>query len=81
LIIDAAAFFSSSANRIARARSLFTMTIQRHAAHGRFAFTLTDHKPGSVYFRPPSNYLEPATTLLAVLRKLLVRPMAEVAPQ
>ena len=47
----------------------------------RLVDTPTEAKPGTVYFRPPSNYLQPATTLLAVLRKLLVRPMAEVAPQ
>jgi hypothetical protein len=35
-------FFSSSANRIARARSLFAMTIHRHAAHSRWAFALTE---------------------------------------
>ncbi len=35
--------------------------------------TLVDEK--TVYYRPPANYLEPATTLLAVLRKLLVRPL------
>jgi transcription-repair coupling factor (superfamily II helicase) len=39
----------------------------------RLVDTPTDQKPGTVYFRPPSNYLQPATTLLAVLRKLLVR--------
>ena len=32
----------------------------------------------TVYFRPPANYLEPAT-LMAVLRKLLVRPVREGA--
>ena len=33
----------------------------------------------TLYYRPPANYLEPADTLLAVLRKLLVRPIrAEV---
>ncbi|MEX0775397.1 MAG: transcription-repair coupling factor [Phycisphaeraceae bacterium] len=30
----------------------------------------------TVYWRPPANYLEPMETLLAVLRKLLVRPVA-----
>ena len=30
----------------------------------------------TVYFRPPANYLEPAT-LMAVLRKLLVRPVRD----
>ncbi len=29
----------------------------------------------TVYYRPPANYLTPASTLLAVLRKLLVRPL------
>ena len=33
----------------------------------------------TVYYRPPSNYLEPADTLLAVLRKLLVRPVLQEA--
>lgn len=32
----------------------------------------------TVYYRPPSNYLEPASTLLAVLRKLLVRPARDM---
>jgi transcription-repair coupling factor (superfamily II helicase) len=32
----------------------------------------------TVYYRPPSNYLEPVSTLLAVLRKLLVRPAREL---
>ena len=32
----------------------------------------------TLYYRPPSNYLEPAETLLAVLRKLLVRRLEEV---
>jgi len=31
----------------------------------------------TVYYRPPENYLDPPTTLLAVLRKLLVRPLRE----
>lgn len=29
----------------------------------------------TLYYRPPSNYLDPPETLLAVLRKLLVRPV------
>ncbi|MFW6058914.1 MAG: transcription-repair coupling factor [Phycisphaeraceae bacterium] len=29
----------------------------------------------TLYYRPPANYLEPMETLLAVLRKLLVRPV------
>ncbi len=29
----------------------------------------------TVYYRPPANYLDPPSTLLAVLRKLLVRPL------
>ena len=33
----------------------------------------------TLYFRPPSNYLDPPETLLAVLRKLLVRPVAQEA--
>ncbi len=37
--------------------------------------TLVDEK--TVYYRPPANYLEPATTLLAVLRKLLIRPLRQ----
>ena len=32
----------------------------------------------TLYYRPPSNYLDPPDTLLAVLRKLLVRPVAEL---
>lgn len=36
--------------------------------------TLLDEQ--TVYYRPPSNYLEPET-LMAVLRKLLVRPLRE----
>ena len=35
--------------------------------------------PTTVYYRPPANYLEPKT-LLAVLRKLLVRPVEKLAP-
>jgi len=31
----------------------------------------------TVYYRPPENYLDPPSTLLAVLRKLLVRPLRE----
>ncbi len=31
----------------------------------------------TLYYRPPSNYLSPPETLLAVLRKLLVRPVVE----
>jgi transcription-repair coupling factor (superfamily II helicase) len=31
----------------------------------------------TVYYRPPENYLDPPATLLAVLRKLLVRPLRE----
>ncbi|MFP4144555.1 MAG: transcription-repair coupling factor [Phycisphaeraceae bacterium] len=33
--------------------------------------------PETIYYRPPSAYLEPVSTLLAVLRKLLVRPVRE----
>ncbi len=36
--------------------------------------------PRTIYWRPPTNYLEPIGTLLAVLRKLLVRPVAEAVP-
>jgi len=35
----------------------------------------TKDRPGTIYYRPPANYLDPPSTLLAVLRKLLVRPM------
>jgi transcription-repair coupling factor (superfamily II helicase) len=31
----------------------------------------------TVYYRPPLNYVDPPATLLAVLRKLLVRPLRE----
>lgn len=37
--------------------------------------TLLDEK--TVYWRPPSNYLDEPNTMLAVLRKLLVRPVRE----
>ncbi len=37
----------------------------------------TADQPGTVYFRPPGNYLQTQATLLAVLRKLLVRPLRE----
>ncbi len=30
-----------------------------------------------VYYRPPQNYLSPPATLLAILRKILVRPLRE----
>jgi transcription-repair coupling factor (superfamily II helicase) len=43
-------------------------------APGRVSL-IDDH---TIYFRPPANYLEPAT-ILAVLRKLLVRPMRKEA--
>jgi transcription-repair coupling factor (superfamily II helicase) len=33
----------------------------------------------TVYYRPPANYLDPPSTLLAVLRKLMVRPVREMA--
>ncbi len=36
-------------------------------------------QPGTVYYRPPANYLDPPSTLLAVLRKLLVRPLEAAA--
>ena len=39
--------------------------------------TLIDNH--QVYYRPPANYLEDPATLLAVLRKLLVRPVRESA--
>jgi transcription-repair coupling factor (superfamily II helicase) len=29
----------------------------------------------TVYYRPPANYLDPPSTLLAILRKMLVKPM------
>ena len=32
----------------------------------------------TVYYRPPANYLQPVSTLLAVLRKLLVRPARDM---
>ena len=35
--------------------------------------------PQTLYYRPPSNYLTEIGTLLAVLRKLLVRPLKQVA--
>ncbi|QQE11003.1 transcription-repair coupling factor [Planctomycetota bacterium] len=31
----------------------------------------------TIYYRPPQNYLSPASTLLAVMRKLIVRPIRE----
>ncbi len=46
------------------------------AAPGR-ASRLDD---GTVYWRPPESYVEDADTLLAVLRKLLVRPLRAMAP-
>ncbi|WP_432799251.1 transcription-repair coupling factor [Poriferisphaera sp. WC338] len=38
--------------------------------------SLIDNK--TIYYRPPASYLKPASTLLAVLRKLIVRPVASV---
>jgi len=35
--------------------------------------------PATLYYRPPSHYLTEPATLLAVLRKLLVRPLQETA--
>ena len=32
-----------------------------------------------VYYRPPQNYLSPPATLLAILRKILVRPLRDDA--
>jgi len=40
---------------------------------------LTVLDTSTVYWRPPPKYLEQTDTLLAVLRKLLVRPMREAA--
>ncbi len=40
-------------------------------APGRVTVLETD----TLYYRPPASYLEPVDTLLAVLRKLLVRPV------
>jgi hypothetical protein len=37
--------------------------------------TLIDND--KLYWRPPENYLSPVSTLLAVMRKLLVRPLRE----
>jgi len=51
-----------------------TLDAVMKGAPGRVS--LIDEK--TVYFRPPANYLEPAT-LMAVLRKLLVRPVRERA--
>lgn len=33
----------------------------------------------TIYWRPPSNYLDDPSTLMAVLRKLLVRPLRDSA--
>jgi transcription-repair coupling factor (superfamily II helicase) len=33
--------------------------------------------PNTIYYRPPAKYLDPPQTLLAVLRKMLVRPIQE----
>jgi len=46
----------------------------------RLIDTPEDGRPGTVYFRPPARYLEDGT-LLPVLRKLLVRPLAEQASE
>lgn len=35
----------------------------------------TEESPAKIYYRPPENYLTERGTLLAVLRKLLVRPV------
>ncbi|MHB1155829.1 MAG: transcription-repair coupling factor [Phycisphaerales bacterium] len=35
----------------------------------------TEESPAKIYYRPPENYLAERGTLLAVLRKLLVRPV------
>ncbi|MEM9883992.1 MAG: TRCF domain-containing protein, partial [Planctomycetota bacterium] len=34
----------------------------------------------TLYYRPPANYLDDPATVLAVLRKLLVRPLRDAAP-
>ncbi|QNN24404.1 transcription-repair coupling factor [Planctomycetales bacterium ZRK34] len=39
-----------------------------------------DH-PGTVYYRPPASYLKEASTLLAVLQRLLVEPVREATDQ
>ncbi len=62
---------------------IFTLGVLRDAAKqlaAAFAdapgrVTVLDEK--TVYWRPPGNYLDEANTLLAVLRKLLVRPVRE----
>ncbi|MBI1369792.1 MAG: transcription-repair coupling factor [Planctomycetes bacterium] len=41
----------------------------------RLVDTPAPDKPGTVYYRPPRSYIEQPTTLLAVLRKLLVAPL------
>ncbi len=55
---------------IFRARHVPTLEPLLRGAPGRT--TLIDDR--TVYWRPPSNYLEPPSTLLAVLRKLLTVP-------
>ncbi|MFN3168450.1 MAG: transcription-repair coupling factor [Phycisphaeraceae bacterium] len=65
---------------------IFTVGSMRDAAGGlasAFArapgrVTVLDEK--TVYWRPPGNYLDDPGTMLAVLRKLLVRPMRADAP-
>jgi transcription-repair coupling factor (superfamily II helicase) len=41
----------------------------------RVVDTPTADKPGTIFYRPPANYIEEPATLLAVLRKLLVAPV------
>ena len=66
---------------------IFTIGSMRDAAgkmQGIFAGApgrLTILEDSTVYWRPPTNYLDEPGTMLAVLRKLLVRPLRDASLQ
>jgi len=45
----------------------------------RLVDTPEPNKPGTVYYRPPGSYLADTSTLLAVLRRLLIEPAEAVS--
>jgi len=75
----AASTFASQAIKLEKPDLIFTTTDPARLE------SLLSEAPGTVrvvddttvYYRPPESYLDPPDTLLAVLRKLLVRPLRE----
>lgn len=58
-------------------RSMPSVAVKMQDAFAGAPGRLTVLDAKTVYWRPPAGYLEQAPTLLAVLRKLLVRPVRE----